>query len=104
MKQTCDHCGDEHEDGNVVFSELAYEAHEARHERRERRMLVALILAVIMLFLSNIGWIIYETQFETYRYEKGGEDLNNINYVAQGDLTYDPIFKIREKEEARGGI
>lgn len=69
-----------------------FEGEQARSERHIKRLWIALIIAIAMLFASNIGWMIYESQYETFTYEytQDGEGLNNINTGSQGDITYEP--------------
>ena len=65
---------------------IVHESAEARHERREKRLLIAVIIAVFLMFATNIAWIIYESQFDTYSYQQDGSGLNNINTGEQGDI------------------
>ena len=69
---------------NVPY--IVHEASMARMERQIKRLWIALIVAVCLLFASNAGWLIYESQFETITYEQGGEGINTVNYGEQGDL------------------
>ena len=55
-------------------------------ERKIKRLWIALIVAVLLLFASNAGWMIYESQFDTVSYEQDGEGINNVNIGEQGDL------------------
>lgn len=66
---------------------VVYEAEQARNERHVKRLIVALVIAVLLMFASNVGWLIYESQFETLTYEQDGEGINNVNYGKQGDLS-----------------
>ena len=48
---------------------IPYYVHEgemARVERLNKRWFIAFLIVLAMLFVSNIGWIVYEHQFETY--------------------------------------
>ena len=45
-----------------------------------------MIVVIAMLFASNAGWLIYESQFATISYEQDGEGINNVNIGEQGDL------------------
>lgn len=65
---------------------IVHESAEARHERREMRLLIAVIIAVVLMFATNIAWIVYESQFDTYSYQQDGSGLNNINTGEQGDI------------------
>lgn len=69
---------------------VVYEGEMARSERMVKRLFIALIVTVVCLLGSNIGWLIYESQFETYSYEQDGEGINNVNYGNQGDLSNVP--------------
>lgn len=65
---------------------IVHESSMAMMERQIKRLWIALIVAVCLLFASNAGWLIYESQFETITYEQDGEGINNVNYGEQGDL------------------
>ena len=67
---------------------IVYEGTQARNERTVKRLITALILFIWLTFFSNIGWLIYESQFKTISYEQDGEGLNNINTGNQGDVDY----------------
>jgi hypothetical protein len=63
------------------------------HERDQTRLmsiikwLISVVLILIVLLVgSNVGWLIYESQFETITYEQDGEGINNVSYGDQGDL------------------
>ena len=84
MAKTCNGCATEN--ANVTVPYVVHEATVARQERQTKRMWIALIVAIAMLFSSNVGWLIYESQFETISYEQTGEGINNVNYGEQGDL------------------
>ena len=43
---------------------IAYESAMARMERANKRTWIALIIAIVLLVGSNIGWIVYENQFQ----------------------------------------
>ena len=65
---------------------IVHESSMARMERQIKRLWIALIVAVCLLFASNTGWMIYESQFDTVSYEQDGEGINNVNIGGQGDL------------------
>lgn len=69
---------------------IVFEGEMARADRNIKRLWAALIIVLVFLFASNIGWLIYESQFETVYYEQDGEGLNNINTGNQGDVSYEP--------------
>lgn len=65
---------------------IVYESSLARAERHIKRLWIALIIAILAVFITNISWLYYESQFETISYTQDGEGLNNINTGSQGDL------------------
>ena len=67
---------------------IVYETEQARAERHIKRLWIALIVVITMLFASNAGWLIYESQFATVSYVQDGEGMNNVNIGEQGDLFY----------------
>ena len=77
---------------------IVHESSMARMERQIKRGWIALIVALVMLFGSNIGWLIYESQFETFYYEQDGEGINNVNLGEQGDLNNGAESEVQEEE------
>ncbi len=77
---------------NVPY--IVHESAEARHERREKRLLIAVLIAVILLFASNAmwlwAWMQYDYGVETDSYSVDMEAGNGIaTYVGEdGDITY----------------
>ena len=43
---------------------IAFEAEMARHERTIKRLLIALVVAVALLFVSNVAWLLFFNQFD----------------------------------------
>lgn len=80
---------------------IVYEGEMARAERRDKRQWIVIIVLIVALFASNIGWLIYESQFETYTYTQDGDGLNNINSGGeQGDVVlYGAETKNQEEEK-----
>ena len=54
----------EMEEKNVPF--MMYEGTLARFERSNRRLFIALVIAMILIVLSNIAWLWYYNQFDYY--------------------------------------
>lgn len=72
---------------------IVYESAQNRMERTNKRLLTALIIAIILAFISNLVWLYawmqYDyssTETETI-YSQDGEGYNNINTGKQGDIT-----------------
>jgi hypothetical protein len=89
MSKTCDGCKNKvytEEEKMLTVPYVVHQSAAARQERQIRRMWIALIVAISMLFFTNMIWIGYESQFETISYEQDGEGINNVNLGEQGDL------------------
>ena len=68
---------------------ISYYEHEealCRMERQCKRLFIALITCIILLFASNVAWLVYESMYDTISYEQDGAGLNNINTGEQGDV------------------
>lgn len=82
-------------DDMAMIPYIVYESAEAKAERTGRRLIVALIIAVVLLFASNALWLyawnqydyVSEAETETVTYKQDGEGYNNINTGTQGDVT-----------------
>ena len=76
---------DDHERLMQTIPYIAYESAQARNERVVKRLIVALIIVVTMLFVSNVIWII---EWTSYDYVEEGEEImidagneGNANYI-----------------------
>ena len=71
---------------------LPYYVHEGemtRMERINKRWFISFLVVLVMLFVTNAGWIIYESQFETYQVEQDVDTGIGSAYVAGvGDVNY----------------
>ena len=97
MSKTCNNCGTENQNATVPY--VVHEATVARQERQIKRQWIALLVAIAMLFASNIGWLIYESQFVTVSYEQDGDGLNNVNVGEQGDINNGAESEDKVQEE-----
>ena len=43
---------------------IAFEAEMARHERSIKRLIIALLLTITLLFISNVAWLWFFNQFD----------------------------------------
>lgn len=58
-EKRCNGCGDQN---TIPF--VAFEASEQRHERKERSFFIIILVLIGMLVLSNLAWLVYNSQFE----------------------------------------
>jgi hypothetical protein len=84
--ENCKTCKGKDADAPESVPYIVHESSMARMERQIKRLWIALIVVIAMLFASNVGWLIYESQFATISYEQDGEGINNVNIGEQGDL------------------
>lgn len=68
---------------------FVYESEITRADMRFKRMVVALVVSIILIFTSNIAWLVYESMYDTINYSQDGQGINNINTGTQGDV-YEP--------------
>lgn len=81
------------ENKNIAIIPLAvYDCEVARNERMFKKMWSALILLILLLVGSNVGWLIYESQFETIEesviIEAEQDASNGTNNIYGGDYYY----------------
>ena len=77
-----------------VVSYAAFESMVTAYEKHVRRLMVTLLIVVVMLFLSNLAWLHFFSQFEYVEeeysdvYTQDGYGNNNINTGEQGGVRY----------------
>lgn len=80
-----------------------YEGTTARFERVNKRLIIALIITIILLFLSNIAWLWYINQYdfisEEITYSQDGQGFNNINTGLQRGVKYEPTSSNPQESE-----
>lgn len=69
---------------------IVHEGIVSRQERTIKRLVIALIIAISLMFVTNCIWIYYEMQFETVTYSQDGKGINNVNTGTQGDVDNEP--------------
>lgn len=69
-----------------TISMYEHEEEMFRMERHSKRLFIVVIVALLLFFGSNIGWLVYEGMFDTISYSQDGEGINNINTGTQGDI------------------
>ena len=66
---------------------IVYESEQSRNERTIKRLVIALVIAVVLLFVSNIVWLKEWTKYDyvgtdtdsSTTYYQDGEGFNSIN-------------------------
>ena len=69
---------------------IVHEASMARSERTVKRLWATIILLIVLLFVSNAGWIWHESQFEetTTMIEAEADDRGNAVANNNGMVNY----------------
>ena len=72
---------------NIILPRFVWESSNASHERTVKRFIWALVIAVILLAVSNGAWLFvfnqYDFSSESYTIENS--DDGNANYLEAGD-------------------
>lgn len=99
MAKTCNNCTAENLNVNVPY--VVHETAQARSERREKRLWIALIVAIALIFASNAGWLIYQSQFDTFSYDytQDGNGNNIIGNDNEVDYNGTEIESTHSQEE-----
>ena len=84
-EKKCNNCGTDKAPTSVPY--VVHESAMARAERQAKRLVAVIILLIVLLVGSNIGWMIYENSFEDYviTQEVEQEADNGENHFIGGD-------------------
>ena len=61
-EKKCNHCGTNSTPASVPY--VVHESAMARAERQTKSLVLVIVLLIVLLAGSNVGWLIYEAQFE----------------------------------------
>lgn len=89
MSKTCNGCGMSNQPISVPY--IVHESSMVRAERQAKRLIAIIILLIVLLVGSNIGWLIYESQFEDVTTSEeiivDAEENGIANYIGNdGDI------------------
>lgn len=85
-EKKCNNCGTDKAPANVPFA--VYESVMAQI----RRLVWVIVLLIVLLVGSNVGWMIYENSFEDvntteeYQIEQDAESGNNNSIINGGEI------------------
>jgi len=69
---------------------IAYEGAMARFERINRRLWITIMMLAGLLVVSNLAWILYEAQYESYTITQEAEnESGDIVLNGTGEVTID---------------
>lgn len=85
MSKTCNGCGTSNQPISVPY--IVHESSMVRAERQAKRLIAIIILLIVLLVGSNIGWLVYENSFEdiVITQEVEQEADNGENHFIGGD-------------------
>ena len=72
------------EDNKVPY--IVFEGECARHERTVKRLLIAIIITIALLVVSNMAWLYVFNQYDisSEEYTIEGHNNANANYLESG--------------------
>ena len=83
----CEGCNSNKAESPREVPYIVYESSMGRAERIIKRLIIALIVAVILIFASNGLWLWYFSGFDVESYELVTDDGGNANYIGNdGDI------------------
>lgn len=84
------------ENGMEMMTTAQHEKEMTRMETANKRMLIAFLIVLVMLFATNIAWVIYESQFqdvvvtqEADTWDGGNNYMNGTGEFSYGTRTPD---------------
>ena len=89
MSKTCNSCGTDKAPASVPY--VVHESAMARAERQTKSLVWVIVLLIVLLVGSNVGWMIYENSFEEvtteeYQIEQDAENGNNNSIINGGEI------------------
>ena len=63
-EKRCNRCGTDKNPASVPY--VVHESAMARAERHTKALIWVIVLLIVLLVGSNVGWMIYENSFEDY--------------------------------------
>lgn len=84
------------ENGMETMTTAQHEKEMTRMETANKRMFIAFLIVLVMLFATNIAWVIYESQFqdvvvtqEADTWDGGNNYMNGTGEFSYGTRTPD---------------
>ena len=89
MSKTCNSCKTDKAPASVPY--VVHESAMARAERQTKSLVWVIVLLIVLLVGSNVGWLVYESQFEEvtteeYQIEQNAESGNNNSIINGGEI------------------
>lgn len=79
-------------EGEMARLDIVHKDDKERMERTNKRLFISLMVALGMLFASNIAWVLYEMSYETFYVEQRAEsdtgDSTALPTTGEGSVNY----------------
>lgn len=106
----CENCATEcvkieEKETPVSVPYVVYESAQARNERNAKRLVIALIVAVALIFASNAIWLWAWMQYDYVSYEVSADGDSDANYIGNDGNIYNGSTDTSEetnKEKPQG--
>lgn len=89
-EKKCNRCGTSNAPASVPC--VVHESAMARAERHTKALVWVVMLLIVLLVSSNIGWLIYESSFKTVETNEtiieAEQDSSGVNIVGGGGVDY----------------
>lgn len=89
MPKTCNGCGT---NDMAVMPIAQHEKDQNRLIDIIKRLIAVIVILIVLLVGSNVGWLVYESSFETVETNEtvieAEQDGSGVNIVGGGDVDY----------------
>ena len=84
------------DDNRVPY--IVFEGEMARHERTTKRLVIALIISISLIFISNIAWLWFFNQFDITSEDiiVDGTQQGNANFIGEDGVINNGRGEIQE--------
>ena len=84
------------DDNRVPY--IVFEGEMARHERTIKRLVIALIISISLIFISNIAWLWFFNQFDITSEDiiVDGTQQGNANFIGEDGVINNGRGEIQE--------
>ena len=84
------------DDNRVPY--IVFEGEMARHERTIKRLVIALVISISLIFISNIAWLWFFNQFDITSEDiiVDGTQQGNANFIGEDGVINNGRGEIQE--------
>ena len=84
------------DDNRVPY--IVFEGEMARHERTIKRLVIALIISISLIFISNIAWLWFFNQFDITSEDiiVDGTQQGNANFIGEDGVINNGRGEVQE--------